>query len=481
MGSDFTETNRYAAANRSISRHSRAWSDVTVEEMKAFVGMLILMGILQLPRLEMYWQTTHPLIATTGMSAVMSRVRFEQIYRFLHLANSSDQVPSGQPGHDKLFKVRKLLDLVSPKFESEYAVHQSVSIDEAMIPFKGRLSFKQYIKNKPTKWGIKAFVLSDATNGYGYRIQIYTGKGADSDTSVGLCSRVVLELMDGLEHQGYNLYTDNYYTSPHLYGELYKKGINACGTARVNRKGFPKDLVHTRKDVERGYYDYRSDGPLLATVWFDRRFIYFLSTMHSCEPSDGSTVTVNRRKQDGTQEAVVCPPLLVDYQKFMRGVDRGDQLIGCYNIGRRSKKWWKRVFAHIIECAILNAYVLESHTKPLEHALRGRSKRDFLRFRLQLAEELIGSFRSRKRAGRRRSDEHEQAARLKPHHGHWPVQVTSKLDCVVCSTIRQKRKLPRGEMRHESRIRCSYCNVALCVHQDRDCFKKYHTLVQFWD
>ena len=82
-------------------------------------------------------------------------------------------------------------------------------------------------------------------------------------------------------------YTDNYYTIPHLYGELYKKGINACGTAWMNRKGFPKDLVHTTwKDVERGYYDYRSDGPLLATAWFDRRFIYFLSTMHSCEPSD---------------------------------------------------------------------------------------------------------------------------------------------------------------------------------------------------
>ena len=109
--------------------------------------------------------------------------------------------------------------------------------------------------------------------------------------------------MDGLNHQGYNLYTDDYYTSPHLYSELYKKGVNACGMVRVNRKGFPKDLVHTRKDVERGYYDYRSDVPLLATVWFDRRFIYFLSTMPS-------TVTVTRRKQDGTQEAFVCPPLL---------------------------------------------------------------------------------------------------------------------------------------------------------------------------
>ena len=71
----------------------------------------------------------------------------------------------------------------------------------------------------------------------------------------------------------------------------------------------------------------------------------------------------------------------------MQGVDRGDQLIGYYKIGRQSKKWWKCAFAHIIECAMLNAYVLEGHAKPLEHVLWGQSKREFLRFHLQLAEE----------------------------------------------------------------------------------------------
>ena len=99
-------------------------------------------------------------------------------------------------------------------------------------------------------------------------------------------------------------------------------------------------------------YDYRSNGPLLAAVWFDRRFIYFLSTMHSAESS--TPVTVKRTNQDGSRNDVPCPPLLPDYQQYMRGVDRGDQLIGCYNVGRRSKKWWKRVFAHTrvlyIEC-----------------------------------------------------------------------------------------------------------------------------------
>ena len=87
-------------------------------------------------------------------------------------------------------------------------MHESVTIDEAMIPFKGRLGFKQYMKNKPTKWGIKAFVRSDATNGYVYHMQIYTGKNAETDSSVGLCSRVVYDLMSGLERKGFDLWYD---------------------------------------------------------------------------------------------------------------------------------------------------------------------------------------------------------------------------------------------------------------------------------
>ena len=291
-------------------------------------------------------------------------------------------------------------------------------------------------------------------------MQVYTGKNAESDpSSAGLCTRVVLDLMSGLERDGYNLYTDNYYTSPLLYTSLYNKGVNACGTMRANRKGFPDDLIHKRKDKGRGFYDFRSNGPLLAAVWFDR-FIYFLSTFHRAESTTPTTV-----KLDGTQDEITCPPLLPDYQQYMRGVDRGDQMIGCYNVGRRSRKWWKRVWSHVIECCALNAHILEKHAKPLEHALRGRKKRDFLRFRIELAEELIGSFRSRKRSGRRRSADCE---RLKTELGHWPVQVRKKLECVVCNTKRSKLKLARSQYRHESRLKCSQCNVHLCIDQERN-------------
>ena len=68
-------------------------------------------------------------------------------------------------------------------------------------------------------------------------------------------------------------------------------------------------------------------------------------------------------------------------------------MISYYNIERHSKKRWKRVYSYV--WTVLNAYVLESHAKLVEHALQGRHKRDFLCFRLELAEELFGIFRSR--------------------------------------------------------------------------------------
>ena len=102
---------------------------------------------------------------------------------------------------------------------------------------------------KPVKWGIKAFVLADARNGYVSRFQIYTGKNsAIAVQGPGLCTRVVLELLDGLETKGLKVYVDNYYTSPALFLALYDKGVNACGTVRPNRKYFPKDLKKKKSD-----------------------------------------------------------------------------------------------------------------------------------------------------------------------------------------------------------------------------------------
>ena len=76
----------------------------------------------------------------------------------------------------------------------------------------------------------------------------------------------------------------------------------------------------------------------------------------------------------------------------MKGIDR-KSANGYYNVGRRSKKWWKRVFAYLLEVSVLNAYILQKFSNTC-----GKEP-DYLNFRQGLAVELVGPSR-RSQGGR---------------------------------------------------------------------------------
>ena len=105
----------------------------------------------------------------------MSGRRFELLLRFLHLNDSRKQHPRGDPNYDKLYKIRPFLDTIVSNFKIVYLPRQNVSIDESIVGFKGRLSFVQYMPKKPTKWGIKAWVLAEFDTGYVWNLKVYTG------------------------------------------------------------------------------------------------------------------------------------------------------------------------------------------------------------------------------------------------------------------------------------------------------------------
>ena len=134
-------------------------------------------------------------------------------------------------------------------FQSSYTPTENLSIDESMVGFKGWLAFLQYMPKKPQKWGMKAWVLADSSNGYVWNWKLYTGKEDDTPVSpFGLAHRVVLELLDDdrLRSKGYRIFTDNFYSSPDLFKDLQKEGFEACGTLHSNRKGIPEDMKSTK-------------------------------------------------------------------------------------------------------------------------------------------------------------------------------------------------------------------------------------------
>ena len=221
------------------------WQQITIDEMKAYMGFMILMGIVKLPSISDYWKRDET-FNYAPISSRITRDRFLVIQRYLHFADNSILVPPGADGYDRLEKIRPVIRMINEHLLALYNPIKEVSIDEAMIPFKGRSSMKQFMSKKHVKRGFKVWTRADATNGYISEFYVYTGKeGNRVETHLG--TRVVKSLTNQLTGLYHHVYFDNYFTSISLLLDLLKEGIYSCGTMRTNRKGSPGGLQAVAK------------------------------------------------------------------------------------------------------------------------------------------------------------------------------------------------------------------------------------------
>ena len=131
----------------------RKW-DITTEDLIAYFGIMIVMGMVRLPALADYWKRD-PLFQCTIISESMARDRFFEIHKFLHFVDISTTPLPTDDNYDRLNRIRKILTLIEERFVALYHPHCQCAVDEAMVPYKGRSSLKQYMPKKPVKRGLK--------------------------------------------------------------------------------------------------------------------------------------------------------------------------------------------------------------------------------------------------------------------------------------------------------------------------------------
>ena len=172
-----------------------------------------------------------------------------------------------------------------------------------------------------------------------------------------------MNLLEGYLDQGYSIYVDNFYTSPTLGSHLFDHSTHITGTLDRTRVGVPdevKDLWAnmSHRATTRGSGGYVRVGSLVYAVWKDTKCIVVMSTSHPGHSMN--TVLRNCKDSDGKHQKipVPIPEPVYQYNRYMGGVDCSDQLIKYYNVLRQTKKYWKTLFLHSIDIAVVNAYLL---------------------------------------------------------------------------------------------------------------------------
>ena len=112
------QTNKYAAECMGLEKYEK-WNKVTVDELCAYMGFMLFMGIVHLPSLYDYWKNDE-VYHYSLVADKISRNRFHEIHRYLHFADNSTLSPPGSVDYDRLGKVRPVAEILSDRIAAVY-------------------------------------------------------------------------------------------------------------------------------------------------------------------------------------------------------------------------------------------------------------------------------------------------------------------------------------------------------------------------
>ncbi|OWY96030.1 hypothetical protein PHMEG_00033811 [Phytophthora megakarya] len=207
--------------------------DIKPHEIVLLLGLLVSRMICpQRRHFYDHWSTTSCGAVPAGtFGKFMTWNRLMYILSNLHFTDNAD----GRAGRDRAWKVRSVVDALQTTFAAGYTTPPVMSFDEAMIPLHNRHNpTRQYVANKPHKWGTKLFMTCCAESSfYVLLLEVYCGKAqhtqelgnvpesmqsVDHNTGPAAVMRNLEAVLPPRKKKIYHLVvTDRFYTFPISY------------------------------------------------------------------------------------------------------------------------------------------------------------------------------------------------------------------------------------------------------------------------
>lgn len=367
-----THTNAKLNSVRESVQNKSSYRDTDVVEMNAFIGLLLLSSIFKSNHEDLLSLFSKDPTGRPIFHATMSAKRFEILLRCLRFDDSTTR--EERKNNDKACAISEIFNKFIANSQEAYTVSDNVTIDEMLIPFRGKCFFRVYIPSKPAKYGIKVMCLADSKTSYLYNAYIYTGKGSDGigmseeEKKFKVPSQSVLRLCKPIEKSNRNITADNYFSSVEIVDELKRRGLTFVGTVRKNKREIPPEFnADKSRPVGSTLYGFSDQKTLLSFVPKKNKAVILISSMH--------------HKID-TNLIDDKPEIISYYNSTKSGVDVLDLKCANYSSNRRTRRWPLAVFYTTINVASVNSFIL--YTCFSDNPILSRFK-----FVKQLAKELI--------------------------------------------------------------------------------------------
>ena len=240
------------------------------EEIKCWLGILILSGYMSFPRWRIMWEY-HSESYLQSVSNAMRRNRFEILKAYSHFSDNTKLTKN-----NKFTKMRPLLTMLNERFLQHAILDERLCIDESMISNFLRHGAKQFLRDKPIRFGDKMWCLCDRLR---YLIQCNSYQGAcgayDKELVVG--ASVVLDLISELPPDvQFKIYSDRFFSSVKLAEILKSKGIVYPWSVKSNRTE-KAPLIESKEMAKRprGGFDFclEQEEGMALTTWNDNTVV----------------------------------------------------------------------------------------------------------------------------------------------------------------------------------------------------------------
>lgn len=358
-------------------------------ELRAYIGLLYIAGLMKsghLPTTVLWSKKFGPV----AFRNTMNKNRFEFLTRCLRFDNRNDriykkvskkitikgkgrtQIPKVKITKvyaDKFCPFREVWEMFNRNCRRSYRPSNRLTVDETVLGFDGRVSFKKYNPNKPDRRGMEIQTLCDSSTAYYIHGEPYLGaQAAEQDdpsepstsstpstpsassisarTDITEPTKTVLKLTEPFHDQPNRkiVTCDNYFCSVELANELLERGCTLVGTMKKSRRELPPQTLETKNVMECEFL-YQKNKVLVSYAPKPSKMVVLLSSEHI---SVGSI-------DEETQK----PEINIFYNKNKGAVDTLNKCMHSRTTSRKTRRWPLRYFFGVLDILANNAFIIQ--------------------------------------------------------------------------------------------------------------------------